>query len=78
MSKTKPVQKIKPMQIEVNGTTYQCTRKNGKVTVRTARTAKGQNMIAGVYDIASNAWHNDNGSASLPPSVKDHIVRLMS
>lgn len=79
MAKTKHgPERAKPTKIVFGGVTYTCLRKNGKVMVRTTRTAKGQNLLAGVYDIASDTWHNDNGDNSLPTAVKNHIARIMS
>ncbi|MBQ3474025.1 hypothetical protein IJH24_01170 [Candidatus Saccharibacteria bacterium] len=78
MAKCKQPQKTKPMKIEINGTEYLCSKKNGKITVRTSRTAKGQSLVAGVYDIANGVWHNDNGDGSLPAKAKEYIAKLLS
>ncbi|MBO7132101.1 hypothetical protein J6V85_02465 [Candidatus Saccharibacteria bacterium] len=79
MAKTKRgSQRTRPMKVVFGGVTYTCLRKDGKVVVRTTRTAKGQNLLAGVYDIASKTWHNDNGDNSLPSAVKEHIARVAS
>lgn len=58
--------KSKCFTLTENGTTYTGTIKSGKIRVTTARTAPGQNMTVGVFDIASKTWHND----SLPKNVK--------
>jgi hypothetical protein len=77
MAKTKQLsQKAKPTQIVVEGNAYSCLRKNGKVTVRTARTAQGQNLIAGIYDIANQTWISENDTLST--SVKNQIAKLVS
>ena len=78
MAKSRKSQKIKPTQVEIDGVNYTCSRKNGKVTVRTTRTARGQNLVAGVYDIAEGVWYNDNGDSSLSKKAKDFIARIMS
>ena len=69
--------KTKPMQVVIGGVAYQCTFKNGKITVRTDRTARGQNMVAGVYDTVTKTWHNDSNGGPLPKKAKDYIVNLM-
>ncbi|MBQ3465276.1 hypothetical protein IJH15_03660 [Candidatus Saccharibacteria bacterium] len=78
MAKSKQPQKIKPMRVDIDGVTYTCSRKNGRITVRTSRTAKGQNLVAGVYDIAEGVWYNDCGDGSLSRKAKEVIARLMS
>lgn len=78
MAKSNKSQKIKPTQISIDGATYTCSRKNGKITVRTTRTARGQNLVAGVYDIAEGVWYNDSGDNSLSKKAKDFIAKTMS
>ncbi len=78
MAKSKQSQKIKPMRIDIDGVSYTCSRKNGKITVRTTRTARGQALVAGVYDISEGTWSNGNNSNSLPKKAKDQIAKLLS
>lgn len=57
------------MTIEYHGEKYVATEKEGKVVVRTERTARGQNVLAGVFDPKQRTWQNDN----LPRFVKEQI-----
>ncbi len=68
----------KPMQVVIGGIAYYCSREDGKIKVRIARTARGQNLIAGVYDLSTKTWHNDNSNAPLPQKAKDYILTLMT
>ncbi|MBR3175969.1 hypothetical protein IKF26_01025 [Candidatus Saccharibacteria bacterium] len=73
-SNTNAGYKAKPRKITHNGITYSCLRKNGKITVRISRTAKGQNIIVGVYDIINGTWHNDNSDVPLTEKTKEKIL----
>lgn len=57
------------MTIEYRGEKYFAAEKEGKVIVRTERTAHGQNVLAGVFDPKQRTWQNDD----LPRSVKEQI-----
>ena len=58
--------KNKSLTLTEKGTTYTGTIKGGKVRVTTARTAPGQHMTVGVFDLTTRQWHNDE----LPKIVK--------
>ena len=49
------------------------TLRGGKVSVRVQRTACGQNLLAGVFDVDTQTWQNENRSAPLPTPVKREI-----
>lgn len=57
------------MVVEYRGEKYVATEKEGKVIVRIERTARGQNVLAGVFDPKQRTWQNDD----LPRSVKEQI-----
>lgn len=78
MAKSKLIPRTKPMKVEVNNVVYHCTRKNGKITVRIARTARGQSLIAGIYDTEDGIWFNENNNTPLPSSAKNKIIEMMS
>lgn len=56
----------KNIAFEKKGIVYSGTAKGGKVKVTIPRTAPGQTMLVGVYDIANRTWHNDK----LPTEIK--------
>ncbi len=56
----------KQKTIEYKGSHYMGVMKAGKVHVRVKRTARGQNMLVGVFDPIDGFWHND----TLPLPVK--------
>ena len=56
----------KQKTIEYKGARYMGILKEGKVHVRVKRTARGQNMLVGVFDPIDGFWHND----TLPLPVK--------
>lgn len=70
---SKKTQKPNSMNLTFKGTTYKCVLKNGKVTVRAPRTAKGQTLVSGVYDTVTKRWHNDNGDGTLPNVIKQQV-----
>lgn len=76
MAKSKNTKKVAPTKVTHKGATYLCAKKNGKVTVKIARTASGQNLVAGVYDINSESWHHDNGQIPFPKEAKATIAKL--
>lgn len=53
-----------------NGSVYEGALKNGKVRVTTTRTARGQILIEGIYDVTNREWSKNN---SLPRDVREHI-----
>ena len=55
------------------GNTFICALKGGKVTVRIQRTARGQVLLAGVFDVQNRMWQNENHSAPLPSFVKKEV-----
>ena len=59
----------KQKTIEYTGARYMGILKEGKVHVRVKRTARGQNMLVGVFDPAEGFWHND----TLPLFVRHEI-----
>ena len=62
----------KQKTIEYKGSLYMGVMKAGKVFVRVKRTARGQNMLVGVFDPLDAFWHND----TLPSPVKREIEAL--
>ncbi|MBP5648285.1 hypothetical protein J6X04_03320 [Candidatus Saccharibacteria bacterium] len=58
--------KNKSLTLTEKGITYRGTVKDNKIRVTTTRTAQGQHMTVGVFDIATRQWHNDE----LPKNVK--------
>lgn len=55
--------------IDFKGARYMGILKAGKVHVRVKRTARGQNMLVGVFDPLDGFWHND----TLPRPVRQEI-----
>lgn len=66
----------KQCKVEHKGTTYVCVLKEGKVTVRVERTARGQKLIAGVFDRETREWINEGTNAALPRTVKHEVERV--
>ena len=66
--------KPKEKKIVYKGKIYTCTLKNDKVIVRLYRTAPGQALIAGIYDIFFNTWQNEvNKRIGLPIYIKSTV-----
>ncbi|MBR3254162.1 hypothetical protein IKF88_00295 [Candidatus Saccharibacteria bacterium] len=60
-------------KVEYRGSTFIGTLKGGKVAVRVQRTARGQALLAGIFDVQNRSWQNENHSAPLPSFVKNEI-----
>ncbi len=52
------------------GDVYNGTLSGGKLKVTIQRTARGQNMLVGVLDLASKEWHN---AKTIPNEVRLHF-----
>ena len=52
------------------GITYTGTFDNGRLKVRSQRSACGNEAIKGVFDPTAGTWHNDN---ALPIYVRKHF-----
>lgn len=52
------------------GDVYNGTLSGGKLKVTIQRTARGQNMLVGVLDLASREWHN---AKAMPSEVRLHF-----
>lgn len=52
------------------GDVYNGVLSGGKLKVTIQRTARGQNIFVGVFDIKTKEWHNDK---ALPGEVKSHF-----
>lgn len=76
MPKTKSNSRESQRKIRYNNITYTTDYKDGKVTVRFQRTARGQALIAGIYNIAEKTWCNEERNGPVPSSVKDSIAKL--
>ncbi|MBR0430720.1 hypothetical protein IJJ05_00290 [Candidatus Saccharibacteria bacterium] len=63
-------------KIRYGNTTYTTDCQDGKVTVRFQRTARGQTLIAGIYNITEKTWCSEERNGPLPSSVKDTIAKL--
>lgn len=57
-------------KIEYKGIVYRGEKKNGSVIVRVKSTAEGQTLVAGVLNIATKTWQNDNGRVVVPDFVR--------
>lgn len=73
MAKRKNAPKAAKKRIVANGVTYHCSKKKDRVTVSSTRTAQGQKLVAGVLNLTTKEWHNDN-KASLPDNVRSMIL----
>ncbi len=67
--------KPKTKKIAHRGKIYICSVRNGKVTVRLQRTACGQNVIAGTFNMVNGNWENESNKAHLPKYVKSEIEK---
>ena len=65
-------------KITYKGNVYVGTLRDGKVKVCAERTARGQNLLVGTFDIYTHSWHNESRSAPLPPPVKETIESTFS
>ena len=61
--------------IEYRGNLYECATKKGNVIVRQQRTARGQNLIVGTYDITNKNWQNESQNGTLPDFVKSEVEK---
>ncbi len=57
---------------------YHCEKKNGKVYVTVERTARGQTLTAGIYNLVWGLWEEDGRKAPLPKKVKQAVKELYS
>ena len=57
---------------------YHCERKNGKIYVKVERTARGQDLIAGIYSLVWGLWEEEGCKAPLPKKVKKTVEDLYS
>ena len=64
------------IRVTYNGDEFIGIEKAGKVHVRVERTARGQNILAGIFNPKNKSWHNDNGTVPLPMFVKEQIELL--
>ena len=60
------------------GKAYRCILRSGKVTVRLQRTAHGQSVVAGTYDLVNDKWENENSKAHLPGYVKQEVEKFFN
>ena len=65
----------KQKTISYNGTTYIGAMKNGKLTVRAHRTARGQGFIAGSYDFTAGTWDMQNPKVPFPNEVRNEMIK---
>lgn len=65
--------KHKQKRVEYKGNIYVGTLSGGKVAVRIQRTACGQNMLAGIFDVQERSWQNEKRGIPLPYFVKHEI-----
>ena len=56
--------------ITKKGDVYNGIVDNNKLKITTQRTARGQHMLVGVFDIATKKWHNEG---NLPKEVKRYF-----
>ena len=59
--------------IVYRGNLYECTTKKGNVIVRQQRTARGQNLIVGAYDMTEKTWQNESQNGPLPDFIKNEV-----
>ncbi len=77
MSKAK-VKAKQTTRIEHRGNIYTGSYKNGSVTVRLQRTAHGQELVVGTYNILEDTWTNEDRNGIVPPFVKEQIKKAFS
>ncbi len=56
--------------ISKGGRLYKCFLRGNKVTVKLQRTAQGQSVVAGTYNLFDNQWENETGKIHVPKDVK--------
>ncbi|MDO4507889.1 MAG: hypothetical protein Q4B65_00640 [Candidatus Saccharibacteria bacterium] len=66
--------KKKQFKIEHKGAVYICKTRNGKVFVYTKRTACGQLLLAGIFNLETRTWQTGSAKAPLPAAVKADVV----
>ena len=57
---------------------YDCTLKNGKATIRSQRTAQGQAVIAGTYNLLEKKWENESSKNFVPIYIKTEVEKFFS
>ncbi len=76
MPKTNSYSRERQRKIQYNNTIYTTDYKDGKVTVYLQRTAPGQKLIAGIYNVAEKTWCSEERNGPLPTSIKYSIEKL--
>ncbi len=71
-------QRHKQKKIEYRGNTFVGTLKGGKVSVRVQRTACGQTLLSGIFNVYDRSWQNESRNAPLPNFVKQEIEAAFS
>lgn len=57
---------------------YDCTLRNSKVTVRLQRTAQGQAIIVGTYNLLEKKWENESSKNFVPIYIKTEVEEFFS
>ncbi len=66
--------KAHEVKVRYRRTEYLCTKKDGKITVRCERTANGQNMVTGIYNIEEGTWYRGHAGNTLESGAKREIL----
>lgn len=73
---SKQKQKSRQRSIDYKGVTYTFISRDGKITVKAKRTARGQKQIAGVFDLVERTWQSGKKNTPLPRFVQAKVETL--